>query len=266
MRSAHLATKMALAVGITAILLLGANRQNLSVSATSFPNDDQTIVHVLNRIAFGPRPMDIERVRAMGLQAYIDQQLHPERIVDASTEERLTSLPTLRMSSREIVQEFALPLLEARRDRKQAAANQPDTGKPQMPNPLQQRANRVMVELSDQKMLRAVYSERQLQEVLTDFWFNHFNVDARKGADRFMLTEYERDVIRPRVLGKFRDLLSATAKSPAMLFYLDNWMSADPNGPHVDARAAAPRFGRFGPPLPQVQRLQAQRKNAPKGL
>ena len=89
-----------------------------------------------------------------------------------------------------------------------------------------------MVELSQQKLLRAIYSERQLQEVLTDFWFNHFNVDARKGQDRFMLTEYERDAIRPHVLGKFRDLLEATAKSPAMLFYLDNWMSADPNGPH----------------------------------
>ena len=88
----------------------------------------------------------------------------------------------------------------------------------------------MIVELAEQKMLRAIYSERQLQEVLTDFWFNHFNVDARKGRDRFMLTEYERDAIRPHVLGKFRDLLGATAKSPAMLFYLDNWMSADPNG------------------------------------
>ena len=88
---------------------------------------------------------------------------------------------------------------------------------------IQQKANAVLVELAEQKMLRAVYSERQLQEVLTDFWFNHFNVDARKGRDRFMLTEYERDAIRPRVLGKFRDLLGATAKSPAMLFYLDNW-------------------------------------------
>ena len=88
-----------------------------------------------------------------------------------------------------------------------------------------------MIELSQQKLLRAAYSERQLQEVLVDFWFNHFNVDARKGADRFLLTEYERDTIRPHVLGKFRDLLGATAKSPAMLFYLDNWMSADPNGP-----------------------------------
>ena len=75
--------------------------------------------------------------------------------------------------------------------------------------------------------------------MLTDFWFNHFNVDARKGATRFMLTEYERDAIRPHVLGKFRDLLGATAKSPAMLFYLDNWMSADPNGPHPIASAPA---------------------------
>jgi uncharacterized protein (DUF1800 family) len=280
MRSAHRATKTALAAGITAILLLGANRQSLSVSAAPFPNDDKTIVHVLNRIGFGPRPMDIERVRAMGLEAYIEQQLHPERIADASAEERLTSLPTLGMSSREIVQEFALPLLEARRDRKQAAANQPDGGKPQMPNPLQQRANRVMVELSDQKLLRAVYSERQLQEVLTDFWFNHFNVDARKGQDRFMLTEYERDTIRPHVLGKFRDLLQATAKSPAMLFYLDNWMSADPNGPHPDdLQMRRPQFGQAGPgrrgqlgglrfparPARQPNAQQA-RKNMPKGL
>src|SRR5204863_490485 len=94
------------------------------------------------------------------------------------------------------------------------------------PDPVQQRAMLPLIELSGQKIVRAVYSDRQLEEVLTDFWFNHFNVDARKGPERFMLTEYERDVIRPDVLGRFRDLLGATAKSPAMLFYLDNWMSA----------------------------------------
>src|SRR5207247_2978210 len=111
---------------------------------------------------------------------------------------------------------------------------------------VQQKANSVVVELAEQKLLRAVYSERQLQEVLTDFWFNHFNVDARKGQDRFLLTEYEREAIRPHVLGNFRDLLEATAKSPAMLFYLDNWLSADPNGPHPDDLQMAPRFGQFG--------------------
>jgi uncharacterized protein (DUF1800 family) len=133
---------------------------------------------------------------------------------------------------------------------------------------VQQQANSVIVELSEQKMLRAIYSERQLQEVLADFWFNHFNVDARKGADRFLLTEYEREAIRPHVLGKFRDLLEATAKSPAMLFYLDNWMSADPNGPHM--QAAPPRIvrGPFGgvTVIPRPPRLPQQGKNAPKGL
>src|SRR5438128_11405221 len=142
---------------------------------------------------------------------------------------------------------------------------------------MQQKANQIVLELSEQKLLRAIYSERQLQEVLTDFWFNHFNVDARKGRDRFLLTAYERDAIRPHVLGKFRDLLEATAKSPAMLFYLDNWMSADPSGPHMDVSQPLVRggFGRrgrlggggFGFPAPQrpVQNA-AQAKKAPKGL
>jgi hypothetical protein len=84
-------------------------------------------------------------------------------------------------------------------------------------------------DLMDGKILRAVYSNRQLEEVLTDFWFNHFNVNLDKGADRYMVTSYERDVIRPHVLGHFKDLLLATAKSPAMLFYLDNWQSAGPD-------------------------------------
>ncbi len=86
----------------------------------------------------------------------------------------------------------------------------------------------LLQELVAQKLLRAVYSERQLQEVLADFWFNHFNVFANKGLTRMYLTAYERDAIRPHVLGRFRDLLGATAKSPAMLFYLDNARSADP--------------------------------------
>ena len=92
-------------------------------------------------------------------------------------------------------------------------------------------------DLSEAKVYRAVYSDRQLEEVLTDFWFNHFNVFLDKGADRFLLPAYERDAIRPHVLGKFRDLLEATAKSPAMLFYLDNWQSVAPDR---GCRAAAP--------------------------
>ena len=87
----------------------------------------------------------------------------------------------------------------------------------------------MLSELTEQKLLRAIYSERQLQEVMVDFWFNHFNVFAGKGVDRILLTSYERDVIRPHVFGSFRELLGATAHSPAMLFYLDNWLSVDPD-------------------------------------
>jgi uncharacterized protein (DUF1800 family) len=235
-------------------------------------DDERAIVHVLNRITFGVRPGDVAKVREVGLNRYIDAQLHPERINDADLTARLAPLTTLTLSSRELAERYERPALEARRERKEAAGQQ-DAAQgqpPQMPpDPARQAANLPLVELSQQKVLRAVYSERQLQEVLTDFWFNHFNVDARKGPERYMLTEYERDTIRPHVLGRFRDLLEATAKSPAMLFYLDNWMSADPNGPHLDrsqmafgGRRAGRRFGAM--PMPQMPRPGGQ--NAPKGL
>jgi uncharacterized protein (DUF1800 family) len=125
-----------------------------------------------------------------------------------------------------------------------------DEGKPQRtPEQMElaRKQREVLVELSDQKILRAAYSERKLEEVMTDFWFNHFNVFAGKGATQEYLTEYERDTIRPRVFGKFGDLLEATAKSPAMLFYLDNWQSADPDAQNARAQAR-PGAGMFGRP------------------
>jgi uncharacterized protein (DUF1800 family) len=245
-------------------------------SAATFPNDDKTIVSVLNRIGFGARPGDVERVRKLGLERYIDEQLHPSRISDPDVERRLANLTTLNLSSKQIAEQYEQPLLEARRERKQDAAAANSSAPPEKPDPaqmqVQQRANGVIVELSEQKILRAIYSNRQLQEVLTDFWFNHFNVDARKGRDRFLLTEYERETIRPHVLGNFRELLGATSRSPAMLFYLDNWLSADPNGPH-QANGRQPGFGRqarprarFFPPSPgQPQRTQ-QNNNRRNGL
>jgi uncharacterized protein (DUF1800 family) len=244
-----------------------------TLSARTVPADnDQAILHVLNRAAFGPTAADLDHVRAVGIAHYIDEQLHPERLRDAAMDARLVGLATLRMSSREIAETFEIPQLRARRQAQQQAggsgngAAEPEAKSQPTPDE-QRRANAVVLELSSQKLLRAVYSERQLQEVLVDFWFNHFNVDARKGADRFLLTEYERDVIRPHVLGRFRDLLGATAKSPAMLFYLDNWMSADPPGPHLDPRELAPRYGRFGQIRhPQLERMREPGKNAPKGL
>jgi uncharacterized protein (DUF1800 family) len=98
-------------------------------------------------------------------------------------------------------------------------------------------------DLAEAKVLRAVYGNRQLEEELDDFWYNHFNVFADKGADRYLVTEYEHNAIHPHVLGKFRDLLEATAKSPAMLFYLDNWQSVGPNAPQARAGGNKERRG-----------------------
>ena len=265
---------------ITALAATALLAASLNVpSAATFPTDDKTIVSVLNRVGFGPRPGDVERVRKIGLERYIDEQLHPSRISDPEVERRLAGFTTINLSSKQIAEQFERPLLEARRDRKQEAASADVNAPREKPDPaqmqVQQQANGVVVELSQQKVLRAIYSDRQLQEVLTDFWFNHFNVDARKGRDRFLLTEYERETIRPHVLGSFRELLGATAKSPAMLFYLDNWLSADPNGPHP-TNGRQPGFARQGsgarprarvfPPVPSGQPRPQQANNRRNGL
>jgi uncharacterized protein (DUF1800 family) len=121
----------------------------------------------------------------------------------------------------------------------------------------------VVAELGMAKVTRAIYSERQLQQVMDDFWFNHFNVFAGKGEDRYYLTAYERDVIQPHALGKFKDLVNSTAKSPAMLFYLDNFLSADPRAAQRQAaeRAARQQWrrGRFGMPRPPATAQQAKK-------
>ncbi len=195
-------------------------------------------MHVLNRIGYGPRPSDLERVRQRGIQEYIEEQLHPERIADEGVQARLAGMTTLTLSTSELLERYQQPALQARRQRQQAANS---ATVPPMRDPNRQPPNQPLVELSEQKLLRAIYSDRQLEQVLTDFWFNHFNVDARKGPVRFMLTEYEREAIRPHVLGRFRDLLGATAKSPAMLFYLDNWMSAGDDASRTQREQRAQR-------------------------
>src|SRR5262252_5397445 len=176
--------KIAPAVGLAATALFGLTGPSPALSAAAPPNDDKTIIHVLNRIGFGPRAGDVEKVRAMGVQAYIDQQLHPERISDSGMSARLGDFATLHMSSREIAEQYEVPMMQARQQRQQAAGraavNQPNPGKPANsentanpgnppnagnPDPIQQRANRPLVELGEQKVLRAAYSDRQLEEV-----------------------------------------------------------------------------------------------------
>lgn len=252
-------------------------------SAVPEKPDTATIVHVLNRTGFGPAPGDLERVRALGLTRYIDRQLHPSQVDDGPMAARLAELTTLWMSAAEMAEQYFVP---AQMERRKAAARAGTAGgdAPEMErrkpgaaagdtadgvrvpgSPAQRtammREREVLGELAGQKILRAVYSNRQLEEVMVDFWFNHFNVFAGKGAVRIYLTEYERDAIRPHVLGKFRELLGATASSPAMLFYLDNWQSAAAESD--TAPVQRPARGRMG--LLQRPRAEVRSRPAPGG-
>jgi len=324
---------------------------------------DEAILHALNRLAYGPRPGDVERVRQMGLAKWIDQQLNPNSIDDKAVEARLDTYPTLRMSSATLLAQYPQPKQAEKQATKQAqaaASTRSDAaaavvardmlssrGRPQsaaqtpapaetqgaqgqtseaddaantgaQPQALQMAANapdgaspmklddsqaniatrgtggkrdvltvdpnvvpraiaddsrkpqRVVEELAMAKVTRAIYSQRQLQQLMDDFWFNHFNVFAGKGDDRWLLTSYERDVIQPHTLGKFKDLLTATAKSPAMLFYLDNFLSADPRAAQRAAAERAmrqqARWGRYGQPFPPAAPQGQQQKKNERGL
>jgi uncharacterized protein (DUF1800 family) len=322
LRHRQIATAVLL-LGFTASVQLAPAKKKEKQSLDSAQiGQEKRAVHALSRLTFGPRPGDVERVQALGVDRWIDQQLHPERIDDSALDARLTSFRTLKMDTRELVEEFPsgemikavaegkrplpsdpleravyqaqLDQYEEKQERKTGSgpsATAPDAAaKPDkmtsedniyadervqqlLDMPPDQRVATVLQmsaeerrtltaslrgkrdeffegmkprqretllalnnprqvvndELVQAKLLRAVYSERQLQEVMDDFWFNHFNVFIGKGADHYLLTSYERDVIRPHSMGKFEDLLVATAQSPAMLFYLDNWLSVGPN-------------------------------------
>ena len=201
--------------------------------------DEGTVLHVLRRVTYGPRPGDVARVRALGLGAWLERQLEPARIDDAGVEQALGALPTLTLSIADLQREY--PRLDAETQRK-LAAGEMTPREVRAQSPTDKRPGRIVAELQAARMLRAVAGERQLQEVMVDFWFNHFSVFAYKGEVRWYVTAYERDVIRPHALGRFPDLLRATARHPAMLFYLDNWLSVRPGytirlGPNQGRRA-----------------------------
>ena len=182
----------------------------------------QRIVHFLNRTSFGPTKSDIQKATRIGIRAYLDEQLTPERIADKDADEKVAALKTMRLNSRELIELYPPPRVQ--RLQTQQAGQPTGMAMESMEGP-----RVVILELQQAKLLRALYSNRQLFEVMVDFWSNHFNVYIAKGANRWLTTTYDRDTIRPLALGKFKDLLLATAKSPAMLFYLDNWLSADPD-------------------------------------
>ena len=297
---------------------------------------DEAIYHALNRLAYGPRPGDLERIKQMGLAKWIDQQLNPGSINDSAVEARLNVYPTLGMLTSQLIAQYPNPQQAAKQagiapqelKAQQAAQKQADAAITAManeipdqekngasgsasngtmvasgdvPSPMKlnpatpgagrrdslsvdpnavpravsddsKRPQRVVEELAMAKVTRAIYSERQLQQVMGDFWFNHFNVFAGKGEVKWYLTSYERDVIQPHALGKFKDLVTATAKSPAMHFYLDNFLSADPRAAARQAQQRAMRqaqrrpYGWGGPRPPANPNAQQKPKKQERGL
>ena len=225
--------------------------------------EDQKIIHVLNRLGFGARPGDVEKVRLIGLQKYIDQQVNAVSVDDAVAENKVKDLEVFKMSTAEVFAKYPNPaaLLRQLEGGRQAQADvqkaKEDAAKSidgKMPAEQaeggmtadEQRerrrklqalyreydlrpANQILPQITANRVLRAVYSERQLQEVMVDFWQNHFNVFSGKAAVRWYIPSYERDVLRKNALGNFKDLVVGTAQHPAMLFFLDNFESVAPN-------------------------------------
>lgn len=198
---------------VAIVLWLGLLSPSYAASST-----DPKLLHVIDRLSFGPHPGDIKQVQQLGADAYIQQQLHPESIPEPPTlTEQIAQLDTLNLTPLQLFEQSRLHL-----------------PKGQKPTPEQRKAarlamRRVMEQAMRARFLRATESPRQLQEVMVDFWFNHFNVFSGKGIDGLLVGSYEQEAIRPHVLGHFRDLLEATARHPAMLYYLDNWQNVAPN-------------------------------------
>jgi uncharacterized protein (DUF1800 family) len=229
--------------------------------------EEQKILHVLNRLGFGARPNDVAKVKAIGLQKYIEQQLNANSINDSVAENKVKDLEVMNLSTTDLFAKYPSPAgifrtLEGQGKVKQGtvAKSEADGEKARqnpngMPTPnadedkmsaderrerrqtlleMYQKygfknANLIPQEIVANRVMRAVYSEKQLQEVMVDFWQNHFNVYAGKNFVRWYIPSYERDVLRKNALGNFKDLLVGTAQHPAMLVYLDNFESVSPN-------------------------------------
>ena len=187
-------------------------------AAVTSATTEQQAAHVLNRLGFGPRPGDIDQVAAMGVRRYIDSQLDPAALpLPPALQARLDALDTVNRPAGAVLADYIAANRQAR--------DETDASKAQR-RALIERINR---DTADARVLRALESPRQLDEAMVDFWFNHFNVFIGKGNDRALAASYERDAIRPYAMGNFRDLLGATARHPAMLYYLDNVQSSAPS-------------------------------------
>lgn len=228
-----------MALAASAVLLPWA--QDVSGQAPSTGSDETRAqaVHLLERATFGPRPQDIDEVVRLGVDAWLDRQLHPEGIDDAAVESLVAErFPAATMSGSELLElyppnQIVGALRRIAQDSTTSEADQREAAQILRQN----NPGQIVQQLTGARLTRAAHSERQLEEMMTEFWFDHFNVDFRKNQLRWLVADYEGNAIRPNVFGTFYDLLAATAAHPAMLVYLDNAQSVAPDS----ARMAGPR-------------------------
>ena len=214
----------AFALLLMSFVMPGAAAQTVSPNAPL--TADERALHVLNRLAYGPAAGDLAQVRQIGVKAYIAAQLNPASIpLPADLQARLDSLPSYALTPAQAFEQYGPPSFA------------PDNASAEEKNRTRQRAAREMTPQTHQaRIWLAAESPRQLQEVMTEFWFNHFNVFEGKGWDRYWIADFENKAIRPNALGNFRQLLGAVAHHPAMQFYLDNWLSSGVGTPDAKGR------------------------------
>jgi uncharacterized protein (DUF1800 family) len=258
---------------ITAVGLLIAQMPTASLT----PRD--SAFHALNRVAYGARPGEADSVAKFGVMRWIERQLDPDDIPDPQLVAREREFKILHYDRADLADRYRDAVRERQRMQREAAASGDSMrmrreGGADGAGPMREFRD-LGGELQQLAIVRAALSERQLREVMVDFWTNHFNVFVGKGQDRFLLPSYIEETIRPRALGRFEDLLIATAKSPAMLFYLDNASSVAPGSepPRIRRGLGGGRgFGGFGGfrglrgmrPLPPVQAAPPPR--TPRGI
>jgi uncharacterized protein (DUF1800 family) len=221
-------------LGSAAALMGGvllARRSHATTAATMPLSADERALHALNRLGYGPRPADAAAIAEQGadkwLERFLDEQLEPRRLPQpAALTERLAGLEVLRLSQGELLSRYREAVKAAREARREQAKG--ETPSMDALNAVREQVRPLVQQAATARLARALQSPAQLEEVLTEFWFNHFNVFAGKQAVGVLVADYEQRAIRPHVLGRFRDMLGATARHPAMLIYLDNAQSAAP--------------------------------------
>jgi uncharacterized protein (DUF1800 family) len=238
-----ISTSIATVLVIAGIVGLAGESQSKSIGVNSASSttallppgqisEDERILHLLNRISFGPTVEDIETVKQVGIEHFIQEQLDPRSIAqNPELNQLVADSKAISGAPADLIMSYS------RQAMVDQAKQQGITDKETLKKEIGQKYKALQQQLLLTKLRRNAESPRQLEEVMTDFWFNHFNISINKGPfGRFLVGSFEQQAIRPNALGNFRDLLEATARHPAMLFYLDNWENTDPNSPGAKGR------------------------------